>query len=213
MNHSSTLVAACEAAWADIQQAYPEVPDVVLIVGPDSGRPAKGFTKHGHFWADRWTVGADKAPEVLLVGEALNRGPEEVFHTVLHEAVHALAHARGVKDTDRTGKYHNRRFRDLAHEVGLDTNDKADPKRGFAFTTFTDRCRAEYGPAIHLIEEALKLYRVAPVKPAAKARNLSKAECACGRVLRIAPATIDEGPITCGLCGEDFLIVPAGDGE
>jgi hypothetical protein len=28
---------------------------------------------------------------------------------MLHEAVHALAHVRGVKDTSRGGKYHNKR--------------------------------------------------------------------------------------------------------
>jgi hypothetical protein len=37
-------------------------------------------------------------------GRTLNR-PQ----TILHEAVHALAHVRGVKDTSRGGKYHNKR--------------------------------------------------------------------------------------------------------
>ena len=39
---------------------------------------------------------------------------------MLHDAVHALAHVRGVKDTSRGGKYHNKReFVTLAAQPGL----------------------------------------------------------------------------------------------
>jgi hypothetical protein len=40
-------------------------------------------------------VGPDQ-PEV--------EGPRQTLQTMLHEAVHALAHARGVNDTSRGGK-------------------------------------------------------------------------------------------------------------
>jgi hypothetical protein len=39
---------------------------------------------------------------------------------MLREAIHALAYVRGVKDTSRGGKYHNKReFVALAGELGL----------------------------------------------------------------------------------------------
>ena len=43
----------------------------------------------------------------------------EVLATLLHEAAHALAHARGSKDTSRQGRYHNTKFKNCAEEVGL----------------------------------------------------------------------------------------------
>jgi hypothetical protein len=35
----------------------------------------------------------------------------------VHEAAHGLANTRGVKDTSRQGRYHNKRFRALAEEL------------------------------------------------------------------------------------------------
>jgi hypothetical protein len=53
-------------------------------------------------------------------GECLAEGPRQTLQTMLHEAVHALAPVRGVKDTSRGGKYHNKReFVVLAGELGL----------------------------------------------------------------------------------------------
>ena len=57
--------------------------------------------------------------EVLSEVRAWPLGAVDVLGTLLHEASHALAHVRGIKDTSRQGRYHNRRFRDLAAEVGL----------------------------------------------------------------------------------------------
>ena len=42
-------------------------------------------------------------------------GGAGVLQVLLHEAAHALAFARGIKDTSRSGnRYHNRRFANLA---------------------------------------------------------------------------------------------------
>ena len=61
--------------------------------------------------------------EVFVGGEGLALGAVDVLGTLLHEATHALAHVRGVQDTSRQGRYHNRRFRDLAEEIGLDVRE------------------------------------------------------------------------------------------
>jgi hypothetical protein len=70
--------------------------------------------KWGHFGADHWVEGcpteegqgtaldlstARREPELFVTGECLAEGPRQTLQTMLHEAVHALAHARGVKDT------------------------------------------------------------------------------------------------------------------
>jgi hypothetical protein len=66
----------------------------------------------GHFAAGRWQLTSPDAitdrPEVLVSGEALQRGPVDVLGTLLHEAAHGLAHARKLSETSRQGRYHNR---------------------------------------------------------------------------------------------------------
>jgi hypothetical protein len=39
---------------------------------------------------------------------------------MLHEAAHALAQVRGIKDTSRRGRWHNARFRALAEELRIE---------------------------------------------------------------------------------------------
>jgi hypothetical protein len=47
---------------------------------------------------------ARRKPELFVAGAGLAEGPRQTLQTILHEAVHALAHVRGVKDTSRGGK-------------------------------------------------------------------------------------------------------------
>ena len=56
----------------------------------------------------------------MISGEGLARTPREVLGTLLHEAAHALAAARGITDTSRQGRYHNKKYAALAAELGLD---------------------------------------------------------------------------------------------
>ena len=58
-------------------------------------------------------------PEVFITSELLADGAADVFGVLLHEAAHAIAAARGAKDTSRQGRYHNARFKLIAEEVGL----------------------------------------------------------------------------------------------
>jgi hypothetical protein len=65
----------------------------------------------GEVCDDAVDLGPDETGELPLVGlcggvgllEGLARGPAEKLATLLHEAAHALAHVRGMKDTFRQG--------------------------------------------------------------------------------------------------------------
>jgi hypothetical protein len=105
---AARLVAALEACWRAIRRHHPEIPPAMLVVA--AGFDARRH-KLGHFAAERWRhARKDGAlPEVLIGGEGLERGPEPVFATLLHEAAHALADAREIQDTSRQGRYHNLR--------------------------------------------------------------------------------------------------------
>jgi hypothetical protein len=114
----SGLIAALEQTWTDIRHRTPELPEVVVVTGtglsssalhidakwatsaPTTGSKATPPNKaHAPLWACR-------RPELFVSGECLAEGSCQTLQTMLHEAVHALAHVRGVKDTSRGGKYH-----------------------------------------------------------------------------------------------------------
>jgi hypothetical protein len=81
---------------------------------------------------------------------------------MLHEAVHALAHARGVKDTSRDGKYHNKReFVALAGELGLAWPEwqRPHPVIGFSDVQLTEQILADYADTLAYLGAAIRLYR------------------------------------------------------
>jgi hypothetical protein len=119
---ASLLVAALEHAWQAIRQQHPRVPEAVLVVA--TGAAGKRLAL-GHFAPHRWQVHGNDRHEVLVGGEGLQRGPVDVLGTLLHEAAHGLAQARGIAGTSRQGRYHNHRYATLARELGLDVTIQA----------------------------------------------------------------------------------------
>ncbi|WP_229686880.1 hypothetical protein [Longimycelium tulufanense] len=212
MTVSEQLVAALTAAWHAIQAQHPEVPDVVLTVGSGTlgGRP--GQVRYGHFAAARWQRGDAQMPELFVAGEGLKRGAGPVLGTLIHEAAHGLAFVRGIKDTSRQGKYHNKRFKALAEELGVVIGH--DPVIGYSPTTLPPSTAAEYRQVLTQLEAALtELYRHAeqPGATKPKSSNYVKAMCECPRVIRVGKTVLAEAPITCGACGRDFVAEEAGD--
>jgi hypothetical protein len=195
------LVAALEHAWRTIRSRHPDVPEAVLVVA--SGAEGKRLNL-GHFAPHRWQVhGADRH-EVLVGGEGLQRGPTDVLGTLLHEAAHGLAQARGVQDTSRQGRYHNRRYATLARELGLEV---ASVKPiGWSATTVPDTTAAAYAGQLEELAAALVLWRRQEHRTGAgpRCRNLLAATCGCGRRIRVAKATLAQAPILCGRCAQPF---------
>jgi hypothetical protein len=173
------------------------VPEAVLVVA--SGSEGKRVN-WGHFAPHRWQVAGADRHEVLVGGEGLQRGPTEVLGTLLHEAAHGLAQARSIQDTSRSGRYHNRRYATLAHELGLDV---ATVKPiGWSATTVPEPTAAAYAGQLAQLQAALVLWRRQEHRlgTGARSRNLLAAACGCGRRIRAAKATLAEAPILCGLC-------------
>jgi hypothetical protein len=160
--------------------------------------------KWGHFAAARWQVADANRPEVLVSGEGLKRGAREVLATLLHEAAHGLANTRGVKDTSRQGRWHNRRFATLAGELGLGV--AKDSKTGWSQTSLTDRLVGRYADQLTGLDAALGLWRHTERQSgsAAASHNLLACSCECGRKLRVSRTTLEQAPIICGACEEPF---------
>ena len=227
----SVIVAAVESAWEQIQGRHPEVPDVVVTFGAGTIGAAPGTVRLGHFAAARWATEAEaiETPmhELFIGGEGLTRGAVCLLGTLLHEAAHALAHARGIKDTSRQGRYHNGKFKTTAEEMGITVTKVG--AIGWSETTVPDETTDEYAAEIALLGLAIRAYRRAEgggmvgvaggeddgddqgeqdddEKEAKKRRNGVSAICGCEkpRRIRVAWTVWETGPITCGVCGHDF---------
>jgi hypothetical protein len=207
---ASRLVAALERTWTAIRDRHSEVPEVVMVVAAGSDPRGKRLTL-GHFAAGRWQLAtpangqpADR-PEVLVGGEGLRRGPVDVLGTLLHEAAHGLAHARRIHDTSRQGRYHNRRYAQLAAELGLQVAEQTP--FGWTATSVPEATAAGYADQLAELTAALVLWRrtehAAPAEPG-RARSALTCACACGRRLRIARSVLAVAPILCGACATAF---------
>jgi hypothetical protein len=229
---SSPMIGAIERAWEAVRANHPELPHVVIIMG---GGLVPGGIKLGHFAADRWAhreqgsenaldvgpAAAETYSELFVGGEGLARQPHEVMATLLHEAAHCLAHVRGIQDTSRQGRWHNRAFATLAAEMGI-TVEK-DRKIGYSITSIPDETVAKYMGTIMELELALTHIRTIPamakivqpvtpapvgggvaVAPAPVRAKRPGATCDCGREVHIARAALAEAAILCGLCMSPF---------
>lgn len=221
---ASRLVAASERAWEAIQAHHREVPDVVLVLG--TGVERGRLVKLGHWWDGRWTADGDVRGEVLLAGEALHLPPEQVFEVLVHEAAHGLNAVRGVKDTSRGGRYHNARFKATAEELGLVVSQM--PPYGWAQTELGPEALRAYESDIAAIGEAMRIARRiganvrlggaeetagvggeagggAAETEGERGPTSGPAMCGCGRRMRMAPSVLAQGPVLCGLCGQEFV--------
>jgi hypothetical protein len=239
--HGSRIITALEAAWAAIRARHPEVPGVVVITGAGShqrGVP-EGYRLRGHHWPDRWvtTTIEKRDGELFIAGELLAAGGRAVLEVMLHEAAHALAAVRGIKDTSAEGgRYHNRRFVALAAELGLRGPDRPEKVIGWSDCRLTDETAAAYAAAVGAIDSARLPYLPdgqlgtgedgqgedgggedqGEDKPKKRGGRRAAVECACQpkpRRLQMTPKQIEDGPVICGLCGEPFAVPDGGEDQ
>jgi hypothetical protein len=150
----SRVLSALEDNWHAIRTRHPQIPSVVIIIA--SGNSGRG-AKWGHFDPRRWNVDATGTlAEVLVSGEGLRRGPRPVLGTLLHEGTRALAAARGIKDTSRQHRYHNRQFKILAEELGLIVDH--DVHIGWSLTSVSDPAAKIYACGLIKLHAALILW-------------------------------------------------------
>jgi hypothetical protein len=205
--------------------------DVVLTTGGTS-RPAYGwFVERAWRYGDRHVhelfLNADRRVPHRLVSVA-----EDVLVTLLHEACHVWAQLSGVRDTSRDGRYHNRRFAEIALAIGLAV--EKDSVVGHRTPGLASWARAEYADLLGELEHGLVLARqprlpepvggdpepvddvdedagaTGSTGPAAASARYVFASCRCqvGRrntlTIRVAKGSWRPGVIWCSVCGEPF---------
>lgn len=218
----SAIVRSLEHLWGAIAESVPELPDVAIVVA--SGAEGQRVQRWGHWAAGRWVVhSGERRGEILVAAERLSHGPEAMLCTLLHEATHALAHVRSIKDTSRQGRYHNERYRALAGELGLHV--ERDKTFGWMRTTPEPAALERYLTPLEALDEACLGYRLSPSSLRARLPPANGADgepeatprtgggrslllvCSCDppRKIRASRGTFSLGPIRCGLCNEPFV--------
>ena len=231
--YGSQIITALEQAWAAVRDRHPEVPDVVIVTGAGShqkGTP-EGYRLRGHHWPERWVTdpAERRMPELFIAGEQLAAGGRAVLEVMLHEASHALAVVRGIKDCSAEGnRYHNKRFVAAATEMGLRGPDRPEKVIGWSDCRITDETAAAYADVISAIDSARLPFLLdeslgtggrggqgggeegedGQGKDKRKKRGGQRlaVECACQppRKLHMTPRQIEDGPVICGVCGTSF---------
>jgi len=201
---ASRLLKVLEDIWLEIRRRHPEIPPAVIIIA--SGTEGKQ-ARLGHHAPGRWNVAGQQYAEIMISGEGLRRTPNEVLGTLLHEAAHALAHERGIKDTSRQGRYHNKHFKVHAEQLGLTVEH--DDRFGWSAATITLATEFAYARQLHDLAQAMTIWRHGETITGTATRrshNLIAAICPCGRSIRVAASTLAEAPITCQACDGDFQV-------
>ena len=113
--------------------------------------------------------------EINLSAQFLNRPISEIASTLIHEMCHQFAKVNDFKDTARSGSFHNKLFRQIAEDHGL--NVELNGGRGWAVTTLKESTKRLLDG---FIEQNPKtpVYRVMPIKPK-RVRNLSVRKYIC----------------------------------
>jgi curved DNA-binding protein CbpA len=199
----STVLRILENTWQAIRANHPRIPPVVIIIA--SGTDGKQ-TRWGYHAPKRWQVGLEDRTEIMVSGEGLRRGARSVLGTLLHEATHAMSAARGIQDTSRQGRYHNRKFKAQAEELGICVEH--DDRIGWSVTTLPDTTASIYGDQLAALDAAITLWRHDEhdnqTVTTRRSTNLIAATCPCNRIIRVAASTLAAAPITCEACSGPF---------
>lgn len=199
---SIKIIDALDRIVAQVRKTYPDVPENIVLALA-SGKSGRGLA-HGHFAPESWKDGAH---EILLGGESLARGAEATLGTLLHELAHSIAHNTGVKDTSNNGRYHNKRFKEIAESLGIQLEQA--PTIGWSVTSVPDATIERYRPQVDALAKALVTYRNGFGAPKiTKPRKATKMSIECGCE---DPVTVSiqwfarfEDNLRCNECGGGF---------
>jgi hypothetical protein len=213
-----------------------ELPGLVETLQDDVVQTAGGTSRaaYGWFAADTWRYGDRQVHELFLNADHRRLEPkispaEGVLVTLLHEACHVWAHTNGIKDTSRDGRYHNRRYAEIALAIGVQV--EKDMRIGHRTPRLTARGRVDYDDLLVRLKDGLVLAREPQVarrgeghdagddqtdtKKAASSPDkyvFASCQCRIGRrtpvTIRVANGSWRPDVIRCSTCNTPFTPSP-----
>lgn len=198
---SSQMIAALELTWTAIQTHHPDTQPAIFTLY----REKKGKNR-GYYHAQQWrTTDKTKFDEVQIDSTILREGAESVLRTLIHEAAHSVNNKHKVQDVSRNAKYHNLHFKKTAEKMGLVC--QLDKIIGVLTPKLADGTAKVYKAELATLSKAIKAYQEPADKMKGKetGRQL-KAECDCGRIIRLSKTVAQDGSIQCLLCESLFTL-------
>ena len=155
-NSLNIIIHNLESLFSKFNRRYfeNELQKPIITVSPDTTSGAYGWCTGWKAWQEKGkenknTVDISKAAtpddlkkeepgfyEINICAEHLASPFLEICETLLHEMIHLFNLQKGVQDTSRAGKYHNKKFKEAAEEHGLEV--EKDAKYGYCRTKLTE---------------------------------------------------------------------------
>ena len=195
----SVIIQIFEDLWREIVRRNPALEAVVFITG--LGYRTKKLSYAGQFCGNAWFRTEGEMAEIFIAGESLKDGLEIVLATLLHEGAHALANRRGIEDTSRQGRYHNKRYKPLGEELGLLVD--VSKSTGYSETTPAPGTLESYRELLEELSARVSAHRLPPPEKPTKQRVSRTVTMNCPKCLRRLKLTkkqYKDGPIACGNC-------------
>lgn len=178
----------------------------ILIQSRGNKKLTLGWCSVEKIWKNNTTQ--EEKYEINLVAEAINRGVYPVMATLLHEMVHLHNMVYGIKDTSRGYTYHNKQYKKVAEEHGLEVEH--GDKVGWAYTKLQKSAmdlidKYVYDEAVFSLGR-LDFDKDAEEKPKKKSSSRKYICPECGTTIRASKDVF----VLCGMCTnvEENKIIP-----
>ena len=89
----------------------------MLTISPDEKNKAYGWITRDKLWKEN--ENDQGMYEINLSAQFLNRSISEIASTLIHEMCHQWARVNNFQDTARSGSFHNKLFKEIAEDHGL----------------------------------------------------------------------------------------------
>lgn len=177
-----------------------ELASPVVTISPDTTKGAFGWCTSYKAWANKDS--GEGYYEINICAEHLARTIEEVAETMLHEMVHLYNLQNGVKDTSRSGTYHNNKYKEAAEAHGL-TVEK-DEKYGWCKTALNSEAKEEVETFAEMINKhSFDMFRQPETKSTKTGGKSSSRKYVCPVCGTIIRAT-KEVKVICSDCDVMF---------
>ena len=140
---------------------------------------------------------------------------EILKNTLLHEMIHLFCATNNIKDTSRTGTYHNKNFKNECLKRGFYfSDDKPHKTYGWAFPKITDETK-ELIKTFDINEEAFLIARKPPGVANEEESGQEKSESTgrkksfkwiCPGCTLIIRSTKEDINVMCGDCKEHLIL-------